>query len=400
LDNKRLPIKKDPFQMTSAQKAEIPPISQIRQEYRKADNNWLLVHYRVSLGLVLFSLMMELGIGFFLISSDLLAIAAGRYILKYIALPACVNFALIITATMALRAKRLTPSVKIYIVSLVFLGICFVLVAVHSIFPAMYYLFAIAVAMTTIYANYRLTRVMGFSGIAAILISELLIRWDPEKVGILSSADQSINFGISLFLLTASSLVSVVQIRYEIDKNEAGIQKELERQLLHWRLRTDELTGVFSRKALHDLLRALDDNPSEHRCILAIVDLDKFKGINDRLGHHAGDSYLVAFSNILKENSAKADVYRYGGDEFCLLFHNTPMETAVETCGQLRHQLGALTFEEYPQLKLTASFGLAAYTGNITAARLFINADEAMYKAKGQENGICVFAPPGQENAL
>lgn len=400
MNNKRLPIKRDPFQMASSQKAEIPLINQIRQEYRKIDNNWLLVHYRVSLGLVLFSLIIEFGIGFFLISSDLLAIAADRYILKYIAMPACVNFTLILIATIALRTKRLTQSAKVYMISLIFLGVCFVLVTVHSIFPATYYLFAIAVAMTTIYANYRLTCVMGLLGIAAIFTSELLIRWDSEKVSILSSTNQSINFGIALFMLAASSLVSVVQIRYEIDKNEAGIQKELERQLLHWRLRTDELTGVFSRKALHDLLRSLDDNPSEHHCILAIVDLDKFKGINDCLGHHAGDSYLVAFANILKENSTNADVYRYGGDEFCLLFHNTPMDAAVETCGQLRQQLGALTFEEYPQLKLTASFGLAAYTGNITAARLFINADEAMYKAKRQENGICVFMPPGQENAL
>lgn len=399
MDNKRLPIKKDPFQLAFVQEAKIPPISEIRQEYKKIDNNWLLVHYRVSLGLVLFALIIEFGIGFFLISSDLLAIAVDRYILKYIAAPACVNIALIITATMTLRAQRLTQSTKIYIVSLVFLGICFVLVTVHSIFPATYYLFAIAVAMTTIYANYRLTCVMGFSGIAAILISELLIRWDPEKVSLLSNTELSINFGISLFILTASSLVSVVQIRYEIDKNETGIQKELERQLLQWRLRTDELTGVFSRKALHDLLRALDDNPSEHHCILAIVDLDKFKGINDCLGHHTGDSYLVAFANILKENSAKADVYRYGGDEFCLLFHNTHMDTAVETCGQLRQRLGSLTFEEYPQLKLTASFGLAAYTGNIAAARLFINADEAMYKAKRQENGICVFTSPPPQDA-
>lgn len=399
MNNKRRPIKKDPFKPVSTQEAEILTISQIRQQYKKIDNNWLLVHYNISVGLVLFSLIIEIGISVLLASSGLLTITMERYVLKYIVVPACANLTLIIIATIALRTKRLTQSAKIYTVSLLFLGICFTLATVHSIFPATYYLFAVAVALTTIYANYRVTCVVGLSGIAAIIISELLIRWDPDKIGIFSSTEQLINFLITLFILAASSLVSVVQIRYEIDRNEAGIQKELERQLLHWRLRTDELTGVFSRKALHDILRELDANPCQSDYILAIVDLDKFKGVNDCLGHHTGDSYLVAFANILRENSAKADVYRYGGDEFCLLFHKTPMEAAVEACRQLRQKLGALTFEEYPALKLTASFGLAAYASNITAARLFMNADEAMYKAKSQENGICVFTAPGQYDA-
>lgn len=399
MDNKRLPIKKEQFETAVAQEAEILLISQIRQEYKKIDDDWLLMHYRISVGLVLFSLVIEFGIGYFLISSGLLTITADRYILEYMAAPACANAALIIITTTALRAKCLPQSVKFHIVSLVFLGICFVLATVHNKFSAIYFLFAIAVALTIIYANYCVTCMTGLAGIAAIIISELLIEWDPEKTGIFGNAEQFINFLIALFILAASSLVSVIQIRFEINKNEACIQKELERQLLHLRLRTDELTGVFSRKALHDIFREIDANPSEHDFIFAIVDLDKFKGVNDCLGHHTGDSYLVAFANILKDNNAKADVYRYGGDEFCLLFHNTPMETAVETCRQLRQKLSALTFEEYPTLRLTASFGLAAHADNITTARLFMNADEAMYKAKRQQDGICIFMAPGQYDA-
>ncbi len=400
LDNKRWPIKKNPSKPVSAQEAELSTISQVRLQCEKIDSNWLLVHYNISLGLVLASLILELGIGLFMISSGFLTITTERYVLKYIAVPGCTNLTLIAIATVVLHAKRLTQSAKIYTVSLIFPAICFTLATVHSIFPATYYLFTVAVALTTIYASYRLTCAVGFLSITAIISSELLFRWDPDKVSIFSSTEHLINFLITLFILAASSLVSLVQIRYEMDKNEAGIQKELERQQLHRRLRTDELTGVLSRKALQDMLRELDANPSQHGYILAITDLDKFKGVNDCLGHHTGDSYLVAFADILKGNIAGAEVYRYGGDEFCLLFHNIPMYTAVEACRQLRQKLVALTFKEYPAPKLTASFGLAAYTGGITTARLFINADKAMYKAKGQENGICVFASPGQYDAL
>ncbi|HWP51737.1 MAG TPA: GGDEF domain-containing protein, partial [Clostridia bacterium] len=259
-----------------------------------------------------------------------------------------------------------------------------------------YYLFAIAVMLTTIYANYYVTCATALTGISATLISEFFIRWDPDKLSIFSSTKESMNFLIALFILTASSLVSIIAIRYEIDKNDASIQKELERQLLQERLLTDELTGVFSRKALHDAMRDIDANPSDTNCILAVVDIDKFKGINDCLGHHTGDSYLVAFASVLKENSAQASVYRYGGDEFCLLFHDANMDAAIATCIELQQQLSALTFDDYPELKLTASFGLATYSHSITSARLFVNADQAMYEAKKTADGICAFTASGK----
>lgn len=366
-------------------------ISEIRQEYKKIDNDWLRMHYWISVGLVLLAITVEIGISIFLIPSDLLTTTVSKYVLKYMASPACANLTLIIISTMIVRAKRLPQPVKIYSISLIFVAICFILATVHSIFPATYYLFAIAVALTTIYANYYVTCVTALTSISATIIAELFIQWDPDKLSIFSSTRQFLNFLLALFILAASSLVSIIQIRYEIDKNDASIQKELERQLLHERLHTDELTGVFSRKALHDALRDIDASPFENNCILGIVDLDKFKGINDCLGHHTGDSYLVAFAEILKENSAQADVYRYGGDEFCLLFHNVNMNTAVETCRQLRQKLSTLTFDDFPALKLTASFGLASYCDSITTTRLFINADQAMYQAKNTENGICTF---------
>lgn len=393
MNNKHLPIQKEQIKKVVAKETGNLHINQIRQEYKKIDNDWLRVHYWVSVSLVLFAIIAEIGISIFLISSDLLTITVSKYIFKYMAVPACANLALIIATTMIMHAKRLSQPIKIYSISLIFVAICFILVTVHSIFPAIYYLFAIAVVLTTIYANYCLTCVTALTSITATIVAAFFIQWDPNRISIFSNTKQFINFLLSLFILIASSLVTIIQIRYEIDKNEASIQKELERQLLHKRLRTDELTGVFSRQALHDAFRDIDASPSEST-ILAIVDLDKFKGINDCLGHHTGDSYLVAFANILKENSAQADVYRYGGDEFCLLFHNVNMNAAIETCQQLQQKLRTLTFNECPTKKLTASFGLAAYSDSITATRLFINADQAMYQAKKAEEGICIFTSP------
>ena len=74
------------------------------------------------------------------------------------------------------------------------------------------------------------------------------------------------------------------------------------------------------------------------------------------------------------------------------------MDVAIETCMQLQEGLSALTFDKYPEQKLTASFGLASCCDSLTAARLFINADQAMYQAKRTEGGICIFdCPTGYE---
>ncbi len=396
MNNKRLPIEDKKLKTVFAQAAENPLIDQIRQEYRKIDDKWLKVHFRISVGLVVFAIAIEIGISLYLIFSDYLAIAVSQYLLKYVAAPASANLALVGISAVVIRTKRLSQSARIYTVSLIFVAICFVLTTVHSIFSATYYVFAIAVVLTTVYANYRVTCATALIGIAATVISELFIRWDPDKLSIFNSTGQFINFMLALFILTASCLVSIIQIRYEINKNEASIQKELERQLLHERVRTDELTGVYSRKAMHDAFRAIDAGPAKGDYILAIVDLDNFKGVNDNLGHYTGDSYLMAFAKILKENDAKADVFRYGGDEFCLLFNDQDINTAKKTCQNLRQKLNALTFDEYPELKLTASFGLAAYADSITSTRLFVNADKAMYQAKKAEDGICVFTPNNQ----
>ena len=78
-------------------------------------------------------------------------------------------------------------------------------------------------------------------------------------------------------------------------------------------------------------------------------------------------------------------------DEFCLLFNGLSMNAAIETCKQLQQKLNTLTFDKYPDQKLTASFGLASCCDSLTAARLFINADQAMYQAKKTAEGICVF---------
>lgn len=364
-----------------------PHIHEIRREYSRIDSNWLLLHYKTALFLVVFAIFVECSMAFIIINSDMMSTTVDIYVLKFILIPSLVNILCIIADSLVLKSKRLSQYIKIYTVSLSFVFICFVLFSVHSTFTATYYIFALAIILTMIYASYRLTFITSVSSVAALVLSELFIKWDLDKPSIYGSTVRMGDFLVSLSILFACSAVCMAGIAYSKKKNEASIQKEIEREYLKLRLQIDDLTGVFNRKALHDKLRDIEAE-AESEYIFAIADLDNFKAVNDNYGHHVGDLCLIEFSKILEEVCGASYVFRYGGDEFCLFFKGRDIDKAVIACRKIQMGIERLKFQEYPKLGLTASFGLAEYPERDNAARLFISADQALYEAKKSRNAI------------
>ncbi len=368
-----------------------PHIDEIHREYERIDSDWLMLHYKTTVGLVAFACIIEFALGLFFINSELLTTTVERYVLKFMLLPCIANFVFIVLDTAAIKSKRLTQKQKTYTVSLVFIIICFVLFTVHSAFSATYYMYAIGIMMTTIYASYRVTSITALSSIASIIVSELFIVWDMDKTSIFESTARMGDFLISIFILIAFSIGCMVVIRFEQKKNEASIQMESERRHLQQILQVDEMTGVLNRKAMHAALKNVEFSAGGDSYILAISDMDNFKGINDQWGHHLGDRCLMEYAKILTENCCKYTPFRYGGDEFCLLFCNVSMDEAVSVCQKIKTKLSELRFEDYPMLKLTASFGLAAYSDQIDTVRLFVHSDYALYEAKELRDTVRVF---------
>ncbi len=366
-------------------------LMEMQNGYKRIDRDWLLLHYKTTIGVVVFALIVECMLSLLFVGSDLVSTSTEKYIIKYIAVPSCLNFICIGIETWALKSKSLTQEQKIYTVSLVFVFICFVLFCVHSILTATYYIFTGAIMLTTIYANYRLTSITALMSIVSIAVSELIVRWDPDKAYVFDSMQRFGDFLVSIIVLFSFSAACMVVIQFEKKKNEANFQRELERYELRQSIHRDELTGIYNRKAMHEALSILENQVSSETCILATADLDYFKGINDSWGHSAGDWCLKEFARILKENETDYTPYRYGGDEFCLMFQNVTMEDAVCICDKIRQQVEELSLKEQPQIKLTASFGLAAYSPYIDAARLFIHSDHALYDAKKSRNSICIY---------
>lgn len=381
-----------PFEPENVSMEEIRP--EISREFSRIENDWLKLHFGVCAALAVAALGLECVLGALVMRTSILTTSVIKYVLKFIVAPSAVSFTLAGAAAMILRAKRIPQTCKIYAISLLFTLICFDLYTAHSAFVSMIYLYAVAIMLTTIYADYTLTGAVTLVSIASILVSELFIRCDLDKVSVLESTTRMFDFLIALVILVGCGAVCCVIIFYERKKNEAAIQKEIERALLRRKVQIDELTGVYSRKALHDALRDVEPLADGGDIVFAIADIDHFKDVNDRYGHIAGDRCLVEFARVLSARFGERSVFRYGGDEFCLLIRGKSAGDFLPLCRSAQDDLLLFRLEGVPSLRLTSSFGVAVYVPERdNAARLFTHADQALYEAKRTRNAVRLYSP-------
>jgi len=160
-------------------------------------------------------------------------------------------------------------------------------------------------------------------------------------------------------------------------------KKELKEQAL-----TDELTGLANRRhfmstAYHQQGVAMQQG---FNMSVMIIDLDYFKGINDKFGHHIGDLVLKVVADELSQSVRNNDlVARIGGEEFAILLPNTRLEKARYVAERLRIKIQELFIKEIEGdgTRLTASIGVASCELILEGVgKALIKADEALYQAK------------------
>ncbi|NUR49609.1 MAG: EAL domain-containing protein, partial [Hamadaea sp.] len=170
--------------------------------------------------------------------------------------------------------------------------------------------------------------------------------------------------------------------------------------------RLDALTGLANRKVLISEVGSIAAeyarSPAKSRFALLLLDLDRFKHVNDALGHTVGDRLLVAVADRLAKNIREGDlVARLGGDEFAIVSGRvTSPEDAVRRAAQITEALQTpVTLDGLP-LDISGSIGIALYPDHGTDfATLMRHADVAMYDAKHRGDGIAVYAPESDHNS-
>lgn len=199
-----------------------------------------------------------------------------------------------------------------------------------------------------------------------------------------------------VFFLSSMFMLLVVRFAYQMIHNILRL-KELE-ELAN----TDDLTGMFNRRAIVHLLKEEFHKSGQFGFPLsvAMVDLDHFKIINDTYGHLAGDTVLKEITKVLRDGLRHIDVLgRYGGEEFLCILPSTSPEGAMITAERVRERVEELLFEVtgadvltpiFPEeaptgeiVRITVSIGVASLDGSMADAENLVSAaDSALFMAK------------------
>lgn len=208
----------------------------------------------------------------------------------------------------------------------------------------------------------------------------------------------------TLAVLSIALLTSILDARLEartasLAQSLTEANRELTQLALH-----DTLTGLPNRVLLADRIdQAMSRVNGEGGCFaLMFIDLDGFKPVNDAFGHHMGDQLLREVSLRLREDLRSQDTLaRIGGDEFVLLVQLTEPNDAVGLAARQVSLISRAFRVAEHDLQISASVGIALYPGNGQSAHeLLMNADAAMYHAKGAgKNGYSFFDASMNSNA-
>jgi diguanylate cyclase (GGDEF)-like protein len=230
-------------------------------------------------------------------------------------------------------------------------------------------------------------------GVSSLVV--LALRAVNEPVGVMVLADQApqprLHEAISLLEMlaaTAAANIGTARVREALHRS----RQQLEHQAHH-----DALTGLANRSlVLERISDTADDVP---RAVL-FVDLDGFKAVNDDHGHAVGDALLVAVAERLSRLARDGDVVsRFGGDEFVVLCQ--PLLTLADAEAVARRIVEKLAMPFRlggVRAQLSASVGVAVFSGEVDAEALLATADRAMYVAKdagGDAFVVAAAAPAG-----
>jgi diguanylate cyclase (GGDEF)-like protein len=150
---------------------------------------------------------------------------------------------------------------------------------------------------------------------------------------------------------------------------------------------TDDLTGLVNRRRFIEALESEIVRANTFTSPLSVVlgDLDHFKRVNDRYGHHAGDEVLRRFADLVREHLRDVDVPgRLGGEEFAILLPGTGADGAVAVADRVRRSLRAIRPTPDERDEVTASFGVAQLRPGESGDELLRRADVALYRAKSE----------------
>lgn len=176
-------------------------------------------------------------------------------------------------------------------------------------------------------------------------------------------------------------------------RNRAARARHLKARMVR-----DSLTGLYNHTHILQLLEdcSFRARREQQPLSFAMLDIDRFKKINDRHGHPMGDRVIKSLALFLKQRLRKTDfIGRYGGEEFAIVMPNTALEAAYKVLDDIRRRFAEILYPAQPHdLRCTFSAGVVQLDDGLDALTMASTADEALYRAKHAGRNCVVRVEP------
>lgn len=176
-------------------------------------------------------------------------------------------------------------------------------------------------------------------------------------------------------------------VNYSLEILAECLRRGLEYEDLFEKATNDALTGLSNRRVFEDRIHALMDSADRYNHPLSMIsmDLDKFKAINDNLGHQAGDEVLIEVADVLKKAVRSTDLLiRMGGDEFLIVLDQTDKDSARILAERLCMAIDSLDIWANDTTKLGVSIGLSEMKKREALQQWLERTDDILYHAKAK----------------
>lgn len=258
-----------------------------------------------------------------------------------------------------------------------------------AVFPEMTFLYALIMFTVFLSATYRTPKVQittAWALASIVIAASTLLGGRGLQIPHANAMEQLASLLCFTLTLARCVLLSVINSGHNQLLRDRGLQMaetlaEIERLASH-----DELTGLLNRRSM---LRVLSEEMDRARrgelpLSIALLDIDHFKSVNDRLGHLVGDRALRGFASAVESRRRATDRFgRYGGEEFLMVLPDTDPEEGMRALDRLREGLAAHDWAAVsPGLSVRFSAGLATWTPGEPIESLLSRADRGLYGAK------------------
>ncbi len=305
-----------------------------------------------------------------------------KYIFLRIITPTILNFGFMLITTILRKSNKVSMNVKNNLAAFCMYMICSVLAIFHNYFQVFLAVPGFAFFVCVVFGEKRILRNIMIATIPTCIIAGTAFWLDPDSKDTiyrtLTLVCSNTFIFCAFFFAKAVMRSQVSQLSYihETYKKQAELIEEL---------KIEPLTKLYNRVAMDGTInRIIGRKKSESiNPYLVMMDIDFFKRVNDKYGHTAGDEVLVTLAEIIKKNMGSLRrAFRYGGEEFVLIFEDSMPANVIYTVQSIRKDFADKRFSFAPNESFSLCAGISVLHPDFDAKHWINSADQCLYYAK------------------